>query len=158
MSRVGPSWRREFASPLQVLQTELNRLFDECYQPGRYNAGRTAPVDLEASEWTPPLDVAEMPDSFLVFVEVPGVEPANIDLSVTGNVLSIKGAKPLEASEPNATVPLRERRFGVFHRQVSLSSEVDFEATSAEVRNGVLKIRLPKRQAAKSRTIPIRPS
>ena len=93
----------------------------------------------------------------IVVVEIPGVDPAAVDLAVTGNVLSLRGVKePGDLPEP--CLQVRERRFGAFHRQITLPNEVDFDKAQAEANQGVLKIRLPKRSAAKPRTIPIRPS
>ncbi|MBY0396342.1 MAG: Hsp20/alpha crystallin family protein, partial [Thermoleophilia bacterium] len=82
-----------------------------------------------------------------------GVDPSDIDLSVTGTVLTIRGLKPADENEPPAL--LRERHYGPFHREVSLPGAFDFEATHADVRHGVLTIRLPKREAARPRTIPV---
>jgi len=153
MARVGP-WRRDLTTPLFALQNELNRLFDEYVNPARFSGGQTPPMDLEPASWSPATDVVETPDAFVVLADVPGVDPSSIDLSVTGNVLTIRGIKPDEhATDP--TGPLHERQFGPFHRQIVLSSEVNFDAAQAEARNGVLKIRLPKREAAKPRTIPV---
>ena len=151
MPRFGP-WRREFTVPLQALQSELNRLFDEYWVPQRGPTG-PAPMDLEPASWSPAIDLVETPDSFVLSVEVPGVDPATIDLSVTGNVLTIRGVKPAE--DPEATGSLRERQFGPFHRQVALSGEVNFDGVRADARNGVLRIRLPKQEAARPRTIPV---
>lgn len=155
MARFGP-WRREFAAPLQALQTELNRLFDEYWTPpGRYGPGQTPPMDLEPASWSPAIDLVETPEGFVLTAEVPGVDPATIDLSVTGNVLSIRGVKP--ADEHESSGPMRERQFGPFHRQVALSGEVNFEGIQADARNGVLRIRLPKQETARPRTIPVQP-
>ena len=153
MARLGP-WRRELTTPLFALQSELNRLFDEYVAPTRFAPGQTPPMDLEPASWSPAVDLVETAEAYVVVADVPGVDPSTIDLSLTGNVLTIRGVKPDEhASE--ASGPLRERLFGPFHRQIVLSGAVDFEATQAEARNGVLKIRLPKREAAKARTIPV---
>lgn len=155
MARFSP-WRRELAAPLQSLQTELNRLFDEYWNPARFSAaGQTPPMDLEPAAWSPDIDLVEGPDAFILTAEVPGVEPASIDLSVTGNVLTLRGLKPAD-EESTATGLLRERRFGPFHRQVALSGEVNFEAVQAEAKNGVLRIRLPKQETARPRTIPVK--
>lgn len=156
MARFGP-WRREFAVPLQALQSELNRLFDEYWTPaaGRYGPGQAPPMDLEPANWNPALDLVETPEGFLLTAEVPGVDPATIDLSVTGNVLSVRGVKP--ADQPESSGPIQERQFGPFHRQVALTGEVDFDGIQAEARNGVLRILLPKREAARPRTIPVQP-
>jgi HSP20 family protein len=76
---------------------------------------------------------------------------------VTGNVLTLRGEKATgELVEGHAQT--RERESGAFHRQLALSSEVNFDAVQAETRNGVLKVTLPKQEAAKPRTIPIIPS
>ena len=153
MARLGP-WRRELTTPLFALQSELNRLFDEYVSPTRYPAGQAPPMDLEPASWSPAVDVVETPEAYVVIADVPGVDPASIDLSVTGNVLTLRGVKPdAHATEPSG--PLRERSFGPFHRMVVLAGEVDFDAAQAEARNGVLTIRLPKRVAAKPRTIPV---
>lgn len=153
MARFGP-WRREFSAPLSVLQSELNKIFDEYWSPERYPASRGAPVDLEPAGWVPVIDLVETPEAYLLNAEVPGVDPGSIDLSLTGNTLTLRGQKPSEdGQEP--TGAFMERRFGPFHRQVTLPGEVDFEATRAEARHGVLRIRLPKRQSARPRTIPV---
>jgi len=70
-------------------------------------------------------------------------------------VLTLRGIKPADET-PESSGLLRERRFGPFHRQVALSGEVNFDAVQAEARNGVLKIRLPKQETAKPRTIPVK--
>jgi HSP20 family protein len=155
MARYAP-WRRELAAPLQTLQTELNKLFDEYWNPARFAAtGQAQPMDLEPASWSPEVDLIETPDAYFLTVEVPGVEPSSIDLSVTGNVLTMRGVKPADESASTSGL-LRERRFGPFHRQVALSGAVNFEAVHAEARNGVLQIRLPKQEAARPRTIPVK--
>jgi HSP20 family protein len=154
MSR-STQWRREFAAPLHALQNELNRLFEEYWSPSRMGPGR--PTDLEPAAWTPAVDVIETPQEVVILAELPGVDPATIDLSVTGNVLSLRGEKkPSELPEESARV--RERVFGSFHREINLPGEVIFEGVQAEARDGVLKVRLPKQEEARKRTIPIRPS
>src|SRR4051812_31209250 len=115
MPRPG-SWRREFAVPLHALQSELNRLFDEYWSPNRFAPGQTPPVDLEPASWTPAIDLVETPDAYVLTAEVPGVDPATIDLSVTGTLLTLRGIKPAE--EQDASGAVRERLFGPFHRQI----------------------------------------
>jgi HSP20 family protein len=150
-------WRREFSSPLHALQSELNRLFDEYWAADRFVSGHASPMDLEPASWSPALDLNETGDAYVLTAELPGVEPSSIDLSVTGNVLTLRGVKP-PAAEAEPTGGLRERQYGPFHRQVVLPGEVDFAAAEAESRNGVLSVRLPKREAARARTIPVQSS
>lgn len=147
-------WRREFSAPLHAIQSELNRLFEEYWNPARVGPV-PPPTDIEPSAWSPALDIIETPQEVIVLAELPGVDPATIDLSVTGNVLSLRGEK--RASDiPEGLGTLRERQFGSFHRQVNLPGEVNFESVRAEARDGVLKVRLPKQEEARRRTIPIR--
>jgi HSP20 family protein len=157
MVRPSP-WRRELPAPFHVLQTELNRFLEDYLNPStRLTPASGEATDLDATGWTPAIDVFETPEAIVVLAEVPGVEPSAIDLSVTGNILSLRGSKVTDKL-PEGHHPVRERRFGTFHRQITLSVDVDFEATQAEARNGVLKIRLPKQKAAQPRTIPVQPA
>ncbi len=149
-------WRREASGPFHVLQNELNRLLEEYLQP-RFSGSETPPTNLDPTDWTPAVDVYETPDEMIVVAEVPGVDPASIDLALTGDVLTLRGTKEV-GDLPESVLQVRERRFGAFHRQLVLPNEVDFDKAQAEAKLGVLKIRLPKRTAAKPRTIPIRPS
>lgn len=149
-------WRRGAGSPLHILQNELNRLLEDYLQPARYGAAEPPPTDIDPQAWSPAVNVYETNEEMIVVVEVPGVDPASIDLAVTGNVLSVRGSKE-PAALPESAPHLRERRFGAFHRQLSVP-DVDFDKAQAEASNGVLLIRLPKRSTAKPRTIPIRPT
>jgi HSP20 family protein len=149
--------RREASGALEVLQRELNRLLEEYVQPSRFSGAESPPTDLEPTTWSPAADIYETPDEMIVAIEVPGVDPATIDVSVVGNVMSVRGAKePGDLPEP--VLVLRERRFGPFVRQLTLPNDVDFDKAHAEAKYGVLLIRLPKPSAAQPRTIPIRPS
>jgi HSP20 family protein len=149
-------WQRENPIP-GFLQSELARFLDEYLRPEARGGTQAAPTDLEPTSWSPLIDVYETPEETVVVAEVPGVEPAQVELSITGNLLVLRGAKqPAEDLEPN--LQARERRFGSFLRQVMVSSDVDFDAVQADAKNGVLTIRLPKRGSAKPRNIPIRPS
>jgi HSP20 family protein len=150
-------WGREASGAFQLLQHELNRLLEEYLEPARFGGEARPPTNLDPTSWSPAVDVYETPEDMIVVVEVPGIDPATIDVAVTGNVLSLRGVK--EAGDlPESLLQLRERRFGAFHRQLTLPNEVDFDTAHAEANQGVLLIRLPKRSASKPRTIPIRPS
>lgn len=150
-------WRHEASRPFQLLQNELNRFLAGYLQPGPLGGSEPAPTDTDPTEWSPAVDVYETPDEMIVVAELPGVDPASIDLAVTGNVLSLRGVKA--AGElPEPLLQVRERRLGAFRRQLTLPHEVDFDRAQADASQGVLTIRLPKRITAKPRTIPIRPS
>src|SRR5882757_7170865 len=156
MTRPIP-WRRDLSAPFHLLQSELNRLMEEYWNPARVGPSQSPPMDLEPSAWTPAVDVFETPEEYILHAELPGVDPSSIDLSVTGNVLSLRGVKTAPSS-PEGDGPVRERRFGTFHRQITLSNDVNFDAVQAEARLGVLQVRLPKQAAARPRTIPVQQS
>ena len=156
MIRPG-TWRRELNIPLQSIQSELNRLFEEYWQPQAGGPVAGTPTDLATAVWTPAIDLSETPTELVLAVELPGVDPTTIDLSLTGNVLSLRGEK-VAAEVPDGHTRVRERPVGSFHRQVTLSEAVDFDRVHAEAKFGVLTVRLPKQEAARPRTIPIQPA
>ena len=156
MARFTPL-RHEVTTALQGLQSELNRLFEEYWTPARVGGAGPSPVDLGRSAWSPAIDLFETPEEIVLVADLPGVDPSRIDLSVTGNVLTLRGDKLAAEILPGQALT-QERSSGAFHRQVVLSNAVNFEAAQAEARNGVLRVRLPKQEAAKPRTIPIRPN
>lgn len=150
-------WPRDTSTPFHILQQELQRLLDHYMSPGRFGAGsESQPMDLDSSAWSPPVDVYETPEDVRVVVEVPGVDPSSLDIATTGNTLSIKGVK-VAADLPESMVQERERLFGHFHRQLTLTTEVDSDRAEASIHQGVLEIRLPKQTSARTRTIPVRP-
>jgi HSP20 family protein len=133
----------------------LNRLLEEYLQGGRTRGKDSPPTDLDPTAWNPLIDVYDTPEEIVVVAEIPGVNPAAVDLAVTGNVLTLRGVKAT-TDLPEPAIVLRERRLGSFNRQITLPDEVDFDKAQADVNHGVLRVRLPKRGAAKPRTIPIR--
>lgn len=149
-------WPRESGTPFHLLQRELHRLLDQYVGPVRFGDGESRPTDMEPSSWYPPVDVYETAAEFLVSVEVPGVEPSSIDVAAAGNVLTLKGVKEAP-TPPEPQIHVRERNFGAFHRQITLPNEVDLDKAEATIEQGVLKIRLAKRSAGQTRTIPVRP-
>ncbi|WP_435009948.1 Hsp20/alpha crystallin family protein [Tundrisphaera lichenicola] len=156
MMRPG-TWRRELTVPLQSLQSELNRLFEEYWQPGSGVSSPSSPTDMAEASWIPSIDLFETPSEIVLKVDLPGVDPASIDLSLTGNVLTLRGEKPAP-EVPEGHNRVRERSLGSFHRQITLTEAVDFDRVLAESKNGVLSVRLPKQEAARPRTIPIQPA
>ncbi len=157
MIRPG-TWRRELNVPLQSIQNELNRLFEEYWHPGAPGAAPAAPTDLATAVWTPAIDLTETPGELILVVDLPGVDPTAIDLSLTDNVLTLRGEKTTVEPAADAHGRVRERAVGTFHRQITLTEAVDFDKVAAEVKNGVLTVRLPKQEAARPRTIPIQPA
>ena len=113
----------------------------------------------ESRAWVPALDVVERHDAYLIALEVPGVDPATIDISFEQNVLTVRGSKPMGFEldkEAELRVYSAERIVGNFERSVRLPETVDGDKISAEFRHGVLFLTIPKTPAAQPRKIAIK--
>jgi len=104
----------------------------------------------------PPVNVLNGPDEILVQCELAGVKREDLDLSITGETLVIKGSKDLPAGAEKVRYHRRERGFGEFNRTIVLPDKIDPEAVKAEFNAGILSIRLPKSEAARPRQIEVK--
>lgn len=125
---------------------EMDRMFEEPFF-GRRGDGQ--------QNWGLPLDVSEREDSYVVRASIPGIDPDEIDISISDNVLTIRGEMKHEADRQNERYVLRERRMGNFTRSVSFPMAVDADRAEASCENGVLTLRLPKAETARPRRIGI---
>jgi HSP20 family protein len=109
--------------------------------------------------WTPrgelTLDVRESDDDIVVTTEVPGVDAKDIDISVHGDVLSIRGEKKEEKEEKKRNYRRAERWYGSFARSVTLPASVDQAHIKAKCKDGVLTITLPKKEEEKKKSIKV---
>jgi HSP20 family protein len=105
---------------------------------------------------SPAVDVVEYPDHFRVECDLPGLDMKDIDLSIGSGVLTIKGEKKEERVSDKAKVYRKETWEGGFQRTVALPVTVDAEKVEATYRDGVLVIRLPKKEEAKTRKIELK--
>jgi HSP20 family protein len=135
---------------MMSLREAMDRLFEESFVHPR---GVLAPVEGAA---TLALDVFESDDDVTVRASIPGVNPDDIDISVTGDVLTIKGETSEEREEKQGNYHLRERRYGAFQRSVNLPAPVNTDKAEAEFKNGVLTLTLPKVEEVKPKSIKIR--
>lgn len=101
------------------------------------------------------ISVRETDDAIAIEAELPGVDPKEIEITVSGQVLTIAGEKKESSEETSGGYYHAERRFGSFCRTVSLPSTVDTDKITAEHDKGVLTIRLPKRPSAVPKRIPV---
>ena len=149
MSWLVPWKRRGAAHPLAGLQQEVNRLFDDLWR------GDVEWPELFRRGWAPALDVEETDDAVIVKAEVPGIEAKDIDVALTGGILTIKGEKHEEKEEKTKQVHRVERSYGSFSRSVDVPEAVDAEKITANCKDGVLTVTLPKKPEAKGRQIKI---
>jgi HSP20 family protein len=131
----------------------LLHLHDEMERALRSVLGGETPST--AGAWSPALDVEEDEDGFTLHVELPGVDPEQVDVSLEENVLTISGVREFYAEHDPEAFRRVERRFGRFHRAVRLPDRVDGERVAARYAHGLLTISVPKAEEAKPRRIAI---
>jgi len=131
------------------LKHEMDRVFD------RFLEGRWDEIP-GLGEWTPNMDISETKDSLVAKVEVPGLDPKDIQISLQENLLTIKGEKRQEKEEKDEHYHRVERAYGVFTRSVRLPVAVDASKVTASFKNGLLTVTLPKTPSARGTTIPVK--
>jgi HSP20 family protein len=133
---------------LMSIQSELNQLF------GRTFSGEGERV--RGADWVPPLDAHETTDRFVITVELPGLGPEDVDISVEDNVLTLTGGRRFYADRSEDEFHRIERRYGTFARSLTLPATADANAIEASFDAGVLTITVPKREEAKPRKIQVK--
>ena len=109
----------------------------------------------EGGNLLPPVEVAESEGDVTVKMAVPGVEKDQISISVDDHVLNVRGESKKETEEKKKNYYRQEIRYGSFARAVRLPAEVDAAKTAADLKNGILRITLPKSQTPKAQTIKV---
>lgn len=133
-----------------TLQERMNRVFDEAW--GRRARGED---DYLSSAWIPAVDVRETRETLEIQVEVPGIDPKDIQVAVENGILVIKGSRHFEKATEGETYHRVERAYGSFERSFTLPTNIDPEKVKAAYRHGVLLLSLAKREEAKPRSIAI---
>lgn len=134
---------------LPLLQQQMNRLLDEM------DAGVGGSEELGGGTFTPAVDVQEDADAYTILVELPGVVREDINLNLQDSVLTIKGEKKRSSEFEPPQYRREEREFGTFARSLALPRNVDSDKVHAHLAEGVLQVRIPKREEAKPRQIAI---
>ena len=137
--------RRE-QSPLVTLQHDMDRLFEEFWR------GFALPSLFEETwgSFTPRVDVEETETEVRVTAELPGLEERDFEVHLTDDALLLKGERREEHEDQ--TLGWRERSYGRFERSIPLPCEVDADHASAQFKNGLLTVRLPKTAKARERS------
>jgi HSP20 family protein len=133
---------------LTSLQDQVNRLFEDTV-----HQGRSSQADL--ATWAPAADIYETENELVAKLDLPGIQEKDIDIRVENNTLTIRGERKFD-TEVNEENYLRvERAYGTFTRSFSLPNVVKVEGIHAGFQNGVLTVRMPKREEAKPKQIRI---
>ncbi|ODS33632.1 MAG: heat shock protein [Candidatus Scalindua rubra] len=144
MTRELTKWDR---LPLfSSFQDEVNRMLDSFFKSeSLYDTG-----------WSPNIDIAETERDIIIKAEIPGIDAKDIDISVTGDTLMIKGEKKEEKEHNDEYYHRIERSYGSFMRNINLPAKVVADKVKAKDRNGLLEITLPKMEKAKAKRITVK--
>jgi HSP20 family protein len=142
--------------PFYSLQREMNSLFDDFFRGfditprGFFQRGEVG--------FTPTVDVEENEKEFIIKAEIPGVDEKEIEVTVTDDIVTIKGEKKEEKEDKGKNYYYMERSYGSFNRVIPLSAETESDKAEASFKNGVLNITIPKSQTAKAKAtkVPIK--
>jgi HSP20 family protein len=130
--------------------SDIRHAFDRFFVRDEGDASQIA-----NNRWAPRVDIKEEDQRFLIFVDVPGVDPASIEISMEKGTLSIKGERAVEKIEQNSHYTRVERAHGSFHRRFTLPDSADADNISATGKHGVLEIVIPKKAETAPRRITI---
>jgi HSP20 family protein len=107
--------------------------------------------------WAPALDISERKDAYLVTVELPGLKPEDLDITMEDGLLTIQGERQFTAESSEQQFHRVERRYGAFRRSITLPAHVLAEQIEASFEDGVLQLLVPKAEEAKPKRIQVRP-
>jgi HSP20 family protein len=129
---------RDFEGEMSRLRDRMNRVFNGLSREAEQ------PEPLSQVGWEPSLDVLEDKDNITVKVDIPGLKPDEIDLSISGDILRIKGERKQEIEREDQNYHTIERGYGKFDRRVVLPTLTETDSIVASYKGGVLTVRLPK--------------
>ncbi|MBN2467656.1 MAG: Hsp20/alpha crystallin family protein [Deltaproteobacteria bacterium] len=141
-------WRSPFEE-LDRMRRDLERAFEEF--------PRTWPGEVPRGVF-PLTNITEDKNNFYLRAELPGIKAKGVEISITGNSISISGERMIAAEDEKVKYHRREREAGKFRRMIKLPHEIDTDKVEAKSTNGVLAVLLPKKEAAKPKQISVRVS
>jgi HSP20 family protein len=134
---------------LLATQKEFDRLFREAFSP-MFGEG-----EISTRTWAPAVDIYETADNIVLKAELPGVDPKDVEIRVEDNTLFLKGERKFEKEVKEENYHRVERSYGSFARSFSLPSSIAADKVTAEYKDGLLTLTMPKREEAKPKTIKI---
>jgi len=134
---------------LWELQRETRKWFDDFFRGWGFDLAPIRAVQEGTSAYTPTVDVVENDREVRISAELPGIDEKDVEVSLSGDLLTIRGEKRTEEEEESKNVYRMERTYGAFHRAIPIPAEVDQDNVEASFKKGVLTITLPKTAEAK---------
>ena len=144
-------------------QDPIKQIFERLFE-GNFANGSTDESAVVTSQWVPRVDIKEESDRFVIYADLPGVAPQDIEVQMDKGVLTIKGERSIESAQDSDRYSSAqdsdrysrvERRHGSFHRRFALPDSADPDGIAASGRHGVLEIVIPKRPETKPRRIQV---
>jgi len=133
---------------MMTLREAMDRLFDDAF---------TRPINLRDGGWSAPaIDMYQTDDEVVVKAALPGFKADEVQINVTGDVLTLRGEMKHEEEKSDKSWHIREQRWGSFERSVALPTAVVSDRANADFENGVLTIKLPKAEEVKPKTITVK--
>jgi len=132
---------------MMSMRESMDRLFEDFFTRRPRTSGPLV--------WQPAVEVFETDNEVVVKAELPGIDPKNVSVTVTGDGLIIKGEAKAEHEETGRNYYRRELRYGSFLRTIPLPTEVKSEETKAAFRNGILEVKVPKAERVKPKTVKV---
>ncbi|MEP0822232.1 MAG: Hsp20/alpha crystallin family protein [Ignavibacterium sp.] len=149
--RWNPTREASFPSELWNIHREFDRLFDSMMRGGIQDDGTFG-----LNMWTPPVDIHEQENEYVVKVELPGVSKDDVKITLESNILTIRGEKKRENEEKNENFHRVERTYGSFQRSFTLPTSVKSDKIDASYKDGILTVTLPKAEEAKPKQIEVK--
>ena len=134
---------------LMTAQRDFDRLFREAFSPA------LAEGEVSTRTWAPPVDIYEDGDNLVLKAELPGVNPDDVEIRVEDNTLYLKGERKFEKEVKEQNYHRIERSYGTFTRTFSLPNSLDADKVTANYKDGVLTLVMPKKEEAKPKTIKV---
>lgn len=150
-----PATREIRWDPFESLRSEMDRMFEDFF-PMSWNRQRSqrSPAEsfprFEPRSIAPAMEMVETDSGYQITAELPGMDVSDVELTVSHGVLTIGGEKKEEKSDRKSGYVMSERRYGSFRRSFRLPDDVDQDAVSADFRNGVLTLSLPRSETVKA--------
>ena len=156
MSQQLPERRSRLATERWEPQSELEQVTERMRRmlEQSFGAFGTAPLLSDVAGWSPPVDIEETDDAYVIEAELPGVKDKDVNVELIGNELSVNGE--IEEQQRKGTLRRQTRRRGRFEYRVRLPEQVDADKIDANLDHGVLAVRVPKSQRAQRRKIAVK--
>ena len=133
---------------IDTLQREMNRLFDSF-------GGETSPEQIARGSFVPPAEIRETPDAIHLKLEVPGIDAKDIDIQASAEAISIGGERKSETKTEEKGMTRSEFRYGKFRRVIPLPVRIQNTSVTAEYKDGILTLTLPKAEEEKNRVVKV---